>query len=58
MLQVAKAYFGVGEDENSINGHITYMMKESRKAFSDQEKVKNAMDRIFDARRHSCGVFL
>ncbi|XP_064462231.1 uncharacterized protein LOC135372663 [Ornithodoros turicata] len=44
--------FGEGEDEASINGHMAFMAKEMRKGVFDKEKVKNAMDRTFQARRN------
>ncbi|XP_064463664.1 uncharacterized protein LOC135374642 [Ornithodoros turicata] len=44
--------FGEGEDEASINGHMAFMAKEMRKRVFDKEKVKNAMDRTFQARRN------
>lgn len=51
MVQVCKPYFGVGEDEYSINGHIAYMVVETKKALWDREKVKDAMDRSFEERQ-------
>ncbi|XP_029838843.2 uncharacterized protein LOC115322641 [Ixodes scapularis] len=48
---VKKSYFGVREDEISVNGHIAFMVTETRKTLWDNGKVRDAMDRTFEARR-------
>lgn len=39
------------EDELSIKAHIDSMQKEMAKASPDTEKVRDSMERTFDARR-------
>ncbi|XP_040068049.1 uncharacterized protein LOC115312783, partial [Ixodes scapularis] len=46
--RVCKPYFGVGEDEYSINGHIAYMVVETKKALWDREKILNEFERRTD----------
>ncbi|XP_064466963.1 uncharacterized protein LOC135378049 [Ornithodoros turicata] len=48
----APGIYGSGEDETTINGHLSLMVKEMKKHDYSEEKIKFAMNCTFTARRN------